>query len=170
MAIKRSSYKTLPTILICLLIVISIALAIYGIMTHNKTFVASLIIAFTALICTNINQLLNERHTISSIHIEAIYFLKKQLQILDLLEELDMNCETLDESTIQKINIIYEKRYDLIPDDRKIVENIKKLSLCEKVEIQKINKNIEELLIKRDGIEQEYDTLIKDIQKEINLP
>jgi len=170
MAIKRSDYKSLPRILLVLLIIISIFLIAYGIITKDMAFAVSVIIAYGAFISMNINQLLNEKHTISSIHFEAIDFLKKQLQILDYLEELNINYEILDESAIQKINIMHEKRYDLVSNDRKIVEDIKKLSLCEKVEIQKINENIKKLLTRRDGIEKEYDNLIADIQKEMNLP
>ena len=170
MAIKRSSYTTLPIIQLVLLILVSFALLIYGWIRQDMAFTISVIIPFSALISMNIFQVLNEKHTISSLHFEAINFLKKQLQILDLLEKLDINCEMLDESVIQKIDAIYGKRYDFITSDRKIIEEMKTISIGEKTDISKLNENIEKLLKRREKIEKEYEILMIDIQKEMNLP
>jgi len=120
------------------------------------------IIALGALLFTNIYQIINLKYTVSLLQFEAADFLKNQLQTLDLIKSID----EIDETALQAINKIFEKRYDLTPDDRKIVEEIKKMSINEEIDIKKINEKIQNLLSRKNTIEKEYDILINDIKKE----
>ena len=125
-------------------------------------------IAFVAFVATIVYSSQSSEYAVSSLHFDAADFLKAQLQALDSIELIDMN-EKLDEAALQIIDQVFEKRYDLITRDRRVVEEIKKMSRSEETDAQKINESLQHLLTRKNNIEKEYDALIATIKKEMKL-